>query len=65
MVYAHHGQALLKVGDVASRLQVGKTKVFEWLATGQLESLKIDGTRRVTEEQLAQFIAKHQAKASA
>ena len=40
MVYAHHGQKLLKVGDVAQRLQLGKTKVFELLATGKLESLQ-------------------------
>ena len=29
---------LLKVSDVMERLQLGKSKVFELLATGQLES---------------------------
>jgi hypothetical protein len=58
-VYAHHGQQkLLKVSDVCERLQMGKSKVFEFLATGELESLKLDGARRVTEEQLADFIAR-------
>jgi excisionase family DNA binding protein len=64
MVYAHHGQ-LLKVGDVAERLQLGKSKVFELLATGELESLKIDGARRITERAVDEFIARRQADARA
>lgn len=63
MVYAHHGQKLLKVSDVAERLQLGKSKVFELLATGQLESLKIDGARRVTERAVDEFIAEREAAA--
>ena len=65
MVYAHHGQKLLKVTDVCERLQLGKSKVFEFLATGELESLKIDGARRVTEEQLADFLERRAAATSA
>jgi hypothetical protein len=61
MTYAHHGEKLLKVGDVCDRLGLGKSKVFELLVTGQLESLKIDGARRVTEEQLADFIGRRVA----
>jgi hypothetical protein len=61
MVYAHHGQKLLKVTDVCDRLQMGKSKVFEFLATGELESLKLDGARRVTEEQLADFLERRAA----
>ena len=65
-VFAHHGQLkLLKVSDVCERLQLGKSKVFEFIATGELESLKIDGARRVTEEQLADFIASREASAKA
>lgn len=52
---------LLKVSDVCERLQMGKSKVFELIATGELESLKIDGARRVTEDQLADFIARQAA----
>lgn len=63
-VSEHHGQQkLLKISDVCERLQMGKSKVFEFIATGQLESLKIDGARRVTEAQLAAFI-EHRAAAS-
>ena len=54
---------LLTVADVCERLRMGKSKVFEFIATGELESLKIDASRRVTEEQLAAFIA-HRAEAS-
>jgi Helix-turn-helix domain len=56
---------LLKVADVMERLQLGKSKVFELLATGELESLKIDGARRVTEEAIADFIKKRQAETKA
>ena len=65
MVYARHGQKLLKVVDVAQRLQLGKTKVFELLATGELESLKIDGARRVPADAVDDFIARRRAEARA
>ncbi len=56
---------LLKVADVMERLQLGKSKVFELLATGELESLKIDGARRVPEEAVDDFIEKRRAEARA
>lgn len=65
MVHAHHGGRLLKVADVAERLQMGRSKVFEFLATGELASLKLDGARRVTEEQLADFIERKAGRKSA
>lgn len=49
-------QPLLTVPDVCQRLKMGKSKVFEFLARGELQSLKIDGARRITEQQLADFI---------
>ena len=52
---------LLTVDDVCKRLKMGKSKVFEFLARGELESLKLDGARRVTEDQLADFIARRMA----
>lgn len=55
-------QPLLRVRDVANRLNCGQTKVFELIATGKLDSLKIDGARRVTEEALAKFIAEREAE---
>lgn len=56
---------LLKVTDVMERLQLGKSKVFELIATGQLEAIKIDGARRVTEEAVDDFIKRRQAEAKA
>lgn len=49
---------LLTVSDVCKRLQIGKSKVFELIATKELESLKIDGSRRFTEEQVSDYIAR-------
>jgi excisionase family DNA binding protein len=56
---------LLTVADVAARLRMGKSKVFEFIATGELDSLKIDAARRVTEEQLADFIERRAAASRA
>lgn len=52
---------LLTVSDVAGRLQLSKAKVFEFLARGELNSLKIGGARRITEQQLAEFIDRQAA----
>ena len=38
-------------------LHVGRDKVYYLLRTGQLRSLKIGKLRRITEQQLAEFIA--------
>ena len=65
MVYAQHGQTLLKISDVCERLKLGKSKVHELIATGELESLKIDGARRCTEDQVDDFIARRIAAAGA
>lgn len=56
IVFAHHGEKLLTVADVCDRLQLGKSKVHEYLARGELQSLKIGAARRITEQQLADFI---------
>jgi excisionase family DNA binding protein len=47
---------LLTVDDVCKRLSLGKSKVFALLASGELKSLKIDGARRFTEQQISDFI---------
>ena len=38
-------------------LHVGRDKVYYLIRTGQLRSLKIGKLRRITEQQLAEFIA--------
>ena len=45
------------VEQVAKMLHVGRNKVYELLRTGQLRSIKIGKLRRITEDQLAEFIA--------
>ena len=45
------------VEQVAKMLHVGRDKVYYLLRTGQLRSIKIGKLRRITEQQLAEFIA--------
>jgi excisionase family DNA binding protein len=45
------------VEQVAEMLHVGRDKVYYLIRTGQLRSLKIGKLRRITEQQLADFIA--------
>jgi excisionase family DNA binding protein len=45
------------VDQVAKMLHIGRDKVYYLLRTGQLRSLKIGKLRRITEQQLAEFIA--------
>jgi excisionase family DNA binding protein len=45
------------VEQVADMLHVGHDKVYYLLRTGQLRSIKIGKSRRITEEHLAEFVA--------
>ena len=45
------------VEQVADMLHIGRDKVYYLLRTGQLHSIKIGKSRRVTEEHLAEFVA--------
>ncbi len=45
------------VEQVAKMLHVGRDKVYYLLRTGQLRSIKIGKLRRITEQQLNDFIA--------
>lgn len=45
------------VEQVAKMLNIGLDKVYELLRTGQLRSIKIGKLRRITDEQLSEFIA--------
>ncbi len=50
---------LLRVEEVARALAVGRTKVYELIASGQLPSITIGSARRVPTEALAKWIAEH------
>jgi excisionase family DNA binding protein len=45
------------VEQVADMLHVGRDKIYYLLRTGQLRSIKIGKSRRITEEHLAEFVA--------
>jgi excisionase family DNA binding protein len=45
------------VEQVAKMLRIGRDKVYILLRTGQLRSIKIGNSRRITDEHLAEFIA--------
>jgi excisionase family DNA binding protein len=45
------------VEQVAKMLHISRDKIYYLLRTGQLRSIKIGKLRRITEQQLAEFIA--------
>ena len=45
------------VEQVADMLHIGRDKVYYLLRTGQLRSIKIGKSRRITARQLTEFIA--------
>ena len=49
------------VEQVAKLLNVGRDKVYYLLRTKQLRSIKIGKLRRITDDQLAEFIASLEA----
>jgi excisionase family DNA binding protein len=44
------------VEQIAEILQIGRDKVYGLLRTGQLRSIKIGKLRRITDQQLAEFV---------
>ena len=49
-------QRLWKVADVAARLGIGKSKTWELIARDEIKSVKIDGSRRVSEQAIRAYI---------
>jgi excisionase family DNA binding protein len=52
------------VEQVAEILQIGRDKVYALIRTGRLHSIKIDKLRRITDQQLADFVASLDENAS-
>jgi excisionase family DNA binding protein len=48
---------LLKVPDVVERLGVSRAKVYELMASGELRSVRVGGSRRVDSDDLDRFVA--------
>jgi excisionase family DNA binding protein len=45
------------VEQIAEMLHIGRDKVYVLLRTGQLRSIKIGGSRRITDQHLAEFVS--------
>jgi excisionase family DNA binding protein len=65
MVYAHHGQKLLKIPQAAERLGVSRSRVYELMAQGALVSVKIGGSRRIPDRVVDEYIDSLVAAATA
>jgi excisionase family DNA binding protein len=48
---------LLRPVEAAERLGIGRTKVYELMASGELRSVKIGAARRVSATALVEFVA--------
>ncbi|CPV67102.1 ethanolamine utilization protein EutA [Mycobacteroides abscessus] len=55
---------LLPVAGVMDRLSLGRTAVFELLNSGELRSVKVGRRRLVSEGQIADYIARLEAKSA-
>ena len=55
---------LLKPAEAAHMLGIGRTKLFELLASGALESVQIGQSRRVPRDALDAFLARLRAEQS-
>jgi excisionase family DNA binding protein len=54
----------LTVVEAARRIGIGRTKMYEYVSSGQIPSVKIGSLRRIPAEALAAFVAKQNADAS-
>ncbi len=55
---------LLTAEEVAQALGIGRSKVYELMASGQLRSVAIGRLRRVPAERLAEFVARLEVEGS-
>ena len=56
---------LLRPEDVARRLQLGRTTVYDLIRSGRLRSVKVGACRRVTPAALAEFVTQLSAEGEA
>ena len=50
---------LLRVEEVARALAIGRSKVYELIASGELPSMTIGSARRIPADVLQKWIAEH------
>jgi excisionase family DNA binding protein len=56
---------LLTAKEAAAVLGIGRTKLYELLGAGAIESVRIDGCRRVPREAVEEFVARLRSKEAA
>jgi excisionase family DNA binding protein len=54
----------LTVAEAARRIGIGRTKMYEYVSSGQIPSVKIGSLRRIPAEALATFLAQRAANGS-
>jgi len=47
---------LMTVADAAQRLRLGRSRIYTLIMSGELESVKIGRSRRITREALDRFV---------
>ncbi len=55
---------LLKIAEVAHNTGVSDRSVHRWIESGMLRAVKIGGSTRIKEEDLAEFVAKAPARSA-
>jgi excisionase family DNA binding protein len=53
---------LVSTATVAKQLELGKTKIFELIAAGELESVKVGRVRRVTFDSVTSYVDRLRAE---
>jgi excisionase family DNA binding protein len=53
--------SLLTPDQAAGKLQIGRSRLYELLATGQIESVKIGALRRIPDDAVDAYIEKLRA----
>jgi excisionase family DNA binding protein len=51
--------------EVADLLSIGRTKVYDLMRSGRLRAVKIDGSRRIPDEALDDFLARLESEDAA
>jgi excisionase family DNA binding protein len=58
-IFAHHGDKLLyRVPEAARLLALGPSKMWELIARGEISSVKIDGSRRISRDAIEAYVAR-------
>ena len=58
------GRLLYSIREAAELLSIGRVKLYELVAAGRIESVRLDGSRRIPREALEEFIAQLRAEST-